>query len=100
MRGTKKTIYEWFLVVEGSGDVPIDMLRYDACMPHEEKDSHRFERTDERRRLVLVRRSVSETPGNADRWRSFGWRILLATTRADEARELADAPIGVFPQTG
>lgn len=90
MRGKKKTVFEWLLVVEGRGDFPFDMLRYDTCMPHEETDAHRIERAGERRRLVLCRRSVSDTTGTPERWRSFGWEVLAVTTDAHEARQLAD----------
>jgi hypothetical protein len=88
-------VFEWFLVVEGRGQFPVDMLRYDSAFPHREEDSamckpeHR-----ERRRVVLCRRGVNESSGSAARWSSFGWAVVLASTDAGEAvaaaRELDD----------
>lgn len=92
MRGIKKTVYEWYLVVEGRGGFPLDMLRYDACFPYEQTDSNRIERHD-RRRIAFVRRGVNEGTGTAARWESFGWKVILATTDPKEARDLADGLI-------
>jgi hypothetical protein len=88
-RGTKKAIYEWFLVVEGSGSFPLDMLRYDACFPYEQTDSGAIERTG-RRRVVLIRRGVNEHAGSEARWTSFGWKVVLATTSNELARLSGD----------
>lgn len=94
MRPTKITAYESLLVVEGRGDFPFDMLRYDSCLPSEEKDSNQMIRSfaPEPRRIVLRRRSINATYGTPDRWRSFSWSLLLTTTDAHEARQLADGP--------
>ena len=87
-------IYEWFLVVEGRGQFPVDMLRYDSAFPYREEDSSRVQpHVGERRRVVLCRRGVNESSGSSARWSSFGWTVVRATTDAGEAvqaaRELA-----------
>lgn len=65
-----------FLVaVVGSGPFPLDMLRYDSCVPHDEHDSTEAA-ADLGRRAVVLRcysPSGTVTPG---RWASFGWRVL------------------------
>lgn len=76
MKLTAKKIYESFLVVEGAGDFPLDMLRYDSACPYREVDSHAMAH-EGRRRLVLVRRAVNSLPATYARWESFGWRVLL-----------------------
>lgn len=79
----QKKVHEFFLVVEGSGRFPFDMLRYDACWPYDESDSHTLEREDERnRRVVLCRRSVNDKECTRERWQSFGWSVLCATQDA------------------
>lgn len=89
MKPQKKTVYEWFLVVEGASEFPFDMLRYDACFPFEQEDSAKLQSDKyERRRVVLIRRGVNDSAGNEKRWASFGWRVLLATNSAGEATDL------------
>lgn len=65
MKPKVKKVYEWFLVVEGRGPFPVDMLRYDSA--------------------VLCRRGVNESEGTSAHWASFGWLVVLATTDAGEA---------------
>lgn len=90
-RGTKKTIYEWYLVVEGAGSFPVDMLRYDSAHPFEQADAAKLEHHHHERRRVVVRRlGLNEGPGTAPRWQSFGWIVVLATTDSGEARRTAD----------
>jgi hypothetical protein len=87
MRGTKKTIYEWFLVVEGAGDFPIDMLRYDSAFPFEQTDAGCMLRR-EKRRVVLVRRGVDVGSGTPARWESFTWKVIHSCTDSYEARQV------------
>lgn len=90
-RGEKKTVWQWFVVVEGAGDFPLDMLRYDHAFPAEEQDSNAMGRSD-RRRVVLIARSVGASPECAvtpRRWESFGWRVVLFTAVSYDAREAA-----------
>lgn len=74
--------------VEGSGDFPFDMLRYDACWPYSEAgDSHQLaapsgvEPLRAGRRIVL--QSAQEGGPTAGRWERFGWRVIARC----EARE-------------
>jgi hypothetical protein len=85
-------VYQWYLVVEGAGSFPFDMLRYDACFPFEQTDAVKLEdHHTERRRVVLVRRGLNDSKCNGERWASFGWTVLLASVESGEAREMADA---------
>jgi hypothetical protein len=62
--------------VEGSGDFPFDMLRYDCCWPKDEgQDSYGIPRASiEPRRITLL--SHSEHAPTSGRWESFGWRVV------------------------
>jgi len=73
---------EWFtFTVEGSGEFPFDMLRYDSCWPLSERfDSPALSHYGSdgaqhgRRRVVLVTaHDGSPTPA---RWRSFNWEYV------------------------
>jgi len=62
--------------VEGSGEFPFDMLRYDHAWPYTEAhDSHLLSsETRERRRVVLM--TDSPQAPTVGRWESFGWRVV------------------------
>lgn len=68
--------------VEGSGDFPTDMLRYDGCTPVHEggEDGGGGILTPERHdeRIVPRRVRLRSWKGQIteERWRSFGWRVL------------------------
>jgi hypothetical protein len=64
-------------VVEGAGQFPYDMLRYDACWPATENDSRLLEGTLRERRRVAIETIASFTL-TPDRWASFGWKIVGA----------------------
>lgn len=71
----QRRFVEVFFLVRGSGDFPVDMLRYDACCPATEADSYMLERRD--LRAILMRRfSPDGRPGNEARWKSFGWEAF------------------------
>jgi hypothetical protein len=74
----KQTTYELEYVVEGTGEFPYDMLRYDCSYPHDEPDSHAIRREYEstRRRVRLRQRSLNTNGPNIARWRSFSWRVV------------------------
>lgn len=92
MKHTK--VYQWFLVVEGSGSFAFDMLRYDACFPFEQVDSVKLEdHHTEKRRVVLVRRGLNDSKCSGERWASFGWPVLGAYEDSGEARDVADGKI-------
>jgi hypothetical protein len=62
------------LVVEGRGEFPIDMLRYDSACPDTENDSIAMKSIDPRR-IHLRRFSIGREPSHG-RWESFGWKVI------------------------
>lgn len=70
--------------VEGSGDFPLDMLRYDTCYPLDENallstDLLRAEAGENVERVVyLEKRHAYKPEGHVTdrRWASFGWRVI------------------------
>ncbi len=78
--------YQWFLVVEGRGEFPFDMLRYDSAFPYREEDSSKLKPgRHEMRRVVLCRRGVNALRSTVARWSSFGWQVLMETADPGEA---------------
>lgn len=61
--------------VEGAGQFPFDMLRYDECVPETEHDSYALLQDDERRAVRLVRYGRTERGPTVGRWESFLWRV-------------------------
>lgn len=76
--------------VEGRGDFPLDMLRYDGCWPADGHAVAQIERTyardherygplaathPERRTIRLRMYSEHRIGPTVDRWRSFGWNV-------------------------
>ena len=62
---------EWYRYsVTGVGDVPIDMLRYDAAYPCVSDSVSRMRGTE--RRTVEM---ASYRKPTVDRWASFGWTV-------------------------
>jgi len=67
--------------VQGALPFPVDMLRYDAAWPASEQDSLRIEATL-RHGCADVEGPVvvdvyARRPLTVDRWRSFGWLIVV-----------------------
>ncbi len=92
-RDRPEKFYPTKFVVEGKGDFPIDMLRYDRAVPATERDANTITRegrtelvddgkgntvwTTSARRVSLVRYSSAGKSGPCiERWRSFGWRVV------------------------
>ena len=77
-------VYVQEFEVEGSGDFPMDMLRYDRCYPAREgTDSanlcaSRYRRSRLPRRKIMLRRLVTNRHAmpTSVRWESFGWWIV------------------------
>ena len=68
----------WEFTVEGNGEFPWDMLRYDRCWPASEDQIvalapyHRGELFKNTRQVKM--RGLNEpTPA---RWESFGWKVV------------------------
>lgn len=65
------------IVVEGSGDFPIDMLRYDSCYPASEVDSAMMMHGEGLRQITLMcHRERGLKIATRDRWLSFTWRVI------------------------
>ena len=60
--------------VNGFGDFPWDMLRYDRVWPLTAPEPSKYEATSKGRRTVRVE-GAGCTP---ERWDSFGWSVVAA----------------------
>ena len=76
------TMHRHTFTVEGVGDFPWDMLRYDSCYPGHETESYNMARVpvggySKPRRVELAHTDTRKrwTPTTA-RWESFGWSVL------------------------
>ena len=78
MKNKAEKHYVIRFAVEGLGQFPVDMLRYDRCVPVSEGDSHTIERgpSHRPRRVMLERISRNDAGPTVGRWASFGWRVL------------------------
>lgn len=88
----------WMFTVQGSGEFPFDMLRYDECWPYYGEDSTRLSGSFDRalRRVVLAtRKEGNPTDG---RWHSFGWEVVEVGYPTPESRTVpAGRKSMVFP---
>lgn len=64
--------------VEGSGEFPFDMLRYDCSFPATEPESGKLHSHRRDHRHVLLSKYHSDKiPLICEpRWQSFGWRVV------------------------
>ena len=73
----------YVFTVEGAGEFPFDMLRYDTCWPEHEYETVRL--SSPRRDDRFARRSVGliglREPTTA-RWQSFGWHVSKSSPRS------------------
>lgn len=71
-----RSLFEY--TVEGKGEFPFDMLRYDQCWPKRSAEDvvnmapHHPGIVREVRRVTLV----GFNSPTVDRWTSFGWKVL------------------------
>lgn len=63
----------------GSGEFPLDMLRYDRAFPDTQADVKILEAGRAPRRVTLVSYRWPTT----ERWRSFGWSLDGKVVKAD-----------------
>jgi hypothetical protein len=78
---TKATHHSQVIHVAGSGEFPLDMLRYDSCVPRAQADVARL---DYHGRDVSLFRIVelymfstsSDALPTRTRWQSYGWHVL------------------------
>ena len=65
--------------VTGNFEFPIDMLRYDACYPHQQVDVSAIDQVKRYHKMVTVTLEHTDVDKNwkptTDRWASFGWRV-------------------------
>ena len=63
--------------VEGSGDFPWDMLRYDSAVFESQDDASKAMLEHEYRTVRVARFYPAGGPEvpTFDRWRSFGWKV-------------------------
>lgn len=76
---TKRTyFYEVKFTVEGHGEFPYDMLRYDCCHPLSQDDVNKLENDNSRepRRVTLVSVKRCKTGPTEGRWNSFCWKVV------------------------
>lgn len=71
-----------YAIIQGRGEFPMDMLRYDSCYPNSERDSMLIAGTFGRQfrgirpeRWSICVRSASENKWTVGRWESFGVKI-------------------------
>lgn len=62
----------YLFAVEGKGEFPFDMLRYDRAWPRRSEDVHRLGTRQTAQRIV---RMASHTEPTEGRWNSFGWAV-------------------------
>ena len=66
--------------VEGTGEFPFDMLRYDACWTNSSEDAYKLQSpytSDEKRGVRRVTLATAfDTAPTRRRWESFTWRIV------------------------
>lgn len=75
--------------VTGSGQFPIDMLRYDRCCPEREEDSSHIissleSPVGEHSVQIIKFAENRQWRPTAARWKSFGWDILSASYKAEK----------------
>lgn len=76
-------LYIFRFTVEGSGEFPFDMLRYDECFPRHESEARGLARTYANGKADINRHTVELVSRgrarhwlpNVGRWRSFGWEV-------------------------
>ena len=79
--------------VEGEGEFPLDMLRYDRCSPFDSTDANAIgadpfdvRSEDGPRTVKLIRftegkgKNYNDNP-TARRWESFGWKVVKVEFR-------------------
>lgn len=74
-----------YFVVQGRGDFPSDMLRYDDCVPIGDVEGA------SRRRVTLSTTGRQITDA---RWLSFGWSVVARASTPEEAERLAEEKMG------
>lgn len=71
-------LYLFRLTVEGHGSFPIDMLRYDRCIPFTGEDANKIQDLPSlnKRTVQLQMYCPLKEGATKDRWASFGWKVI------------------------
>lgn len=62
--------------VEGFGEFPFDMLRYDSCWPSSSEDAAKMQHHSNRERRQITLQSAGRGAPTRGRWDSFNWRVI------------------------
>lgn len=62
-------------VVEGSGEFPLDMLRYDQAFPASEYDAGLMAETGRRKISLMTHANHGGEGSSKVRWSSFNWCV-------------------------
>jgi len=78
----KNVYYSFVFDVRGSGHFPVDMLRYDTCVPYGQDDINKAFCDDGERTVRLIAYHSKDTRGEATsgRWKSFGWNVVTGNS--------------------
>ena len=66
--------------VQGRGQFPLDMLRYDSCYPATQQDVVVMEDREVEREVTVERTLDSWTKAwkpTFGRWESYGWKVVM-----------------------
>ena len=69
-------MYITHFAVEGAGQFPIDMLRYDSCHPRTSADAAAIEERGRRKVHLTGYHHTKHLPCTPERWRSFNWKVV------------------------
>jgi hypothetical protein len=102
-----KRVYVQVVIVEGREDFPIDMMRYDSCVPFSESDSHAIVRSmsgsaaTATTRVALRRFAASVDAGpTVRRWEFMGWLVVAYGVESNSRiAEMARCPGHADPAT-
>jgi hypothetical protein len=82
-RKPKASHYSVRITVQGIGEFPIDMCRYDNCVPYSQADvsmiANPRDGVREGGHVIKLTRYVPagcDPLPTIDRWRSFGWHVM------------------------
>lgn len=61
--------------VSGTGEFPVDMMRFERAWPRAPSDSKKIQESDPSSGRFEVDLQSADPPSQKGRWGSFGWRI-------------------------
>lgn len=74
-------LHRYVVIVKGSGQFPLDMLRYDHCWPRTLSDSAKMDKDwgGELRTIELLADKPRAWVPTVGRWHSFTWDVVSHT---------------------